>query len=620
VWDSFLGGHPSFGARSYLFDLVGLERAGTAKLEVELISVSEAGTVFSVLLNGRELGSQAWSGRERRTLRFEVDPAWLQATTNTLRLVSIGDRISLGYLDRFSLDYARRLQPTNGPILFSSVDQSILEVSGSVGSMVEVWDVTEPARPVRMQRADLSEGAETFRFQGLPAHQYATFARGAAITPDRIRAFAADGLRDPGNRAEYLVIAPDSLASAATVLAERRAAQGLSSRVIPLSTIQHTFAFGVPAPIALARFVAHARTTWAVPPRYLMIVGDGTYDYRGFTGQTDNLVPPMVISTLFGRAVSDVLFGDLERDGRPEVAVGRLPVRTEAELVRLIGQMDEFGLRKVSLPKALVLADKPDGGGDFTGNAGELVSRMKPEFSVETILNDSRELSEARALLFEKLGAGVNLFNYVGHGGRDRFGSGYLTVSDADATDFGLQQPLVVAMTCAAGQFGLPGVSCLGEALLLKTGRAPIAVWSPSGFSVDLQAHPLNLLLVEELRRQPVATRLGDTLRRVLKTFRELGGDEVTPELYNLLGDPALPLNFGGQLPSLSARFAGNDLQLRLKGSPGATYEVLTSDRLDGLEWTVLVEVTADASGEGGFAVALSGGMGQRFYRAQYRR
>ena len=587
---------------------------------MDLISVSEVQTVFSVLLNGRELGSQTWSGRERRTLRFAADPAWLQATTNTLRILSIGDRISLGYLDRFTVEYARRLQPTNGPLLFSGVDERILEVAGPPDSTVEVWDVTAPDSPVRLQRADLSDGPGILRFQGPSAHQYVTFARGAAIKPDQVRAFAADGLRDPSNRAEYLVIAPDSLASAAMALADRRTAQGLSSRVIPLSAIQHAFGAGIPTPIALARFVAHARSTWAVPPRYLMIVGDGTYDYRGFGGQQDNLVPPMVISTLFGRAVSDVLFGDLERDGRPEVAVGRLPIRTEVELSRLIAQMDEFASRTVSLPKALVLADRPDGGGDFIRNAGELVSRMEPGFSVETILNDARELTAARDLLFQKLAAGVNLFNYVGHGGRDRFGSGSLTVSDAETMDFGLQQPLVVAMTCASWQFGLPGTSCLGEALLLKSGRAPIAVWSPSGFSIDLPAHPLNLLLVGELRRQPVGSRLGDTLRRVLRSFRDQGGDEVTPERYNLLGDPALPLNFGGLLPRLSVRRVDGDVELRLTGSPGATYEMQASDRLEGGEWAVLAEVTTDASGVGGFASAVSADVGQRFCRAQYPR
>lgn len=621
VWDSFLGGHPTFGARSYLFDLPGLvSTVGTATVEVELSSVSEVGSIFSVLLNGRDLGSRAWSGRQRRTLRFEADPAWLQSTTNTLRIVSSGDRVSLGYLDRFSLDYPRRLQPTNGPILFESVEARILEVAGPSGSIVEVWDVTTPAQPVRLEQSDSSAGPGTFRFPGLSAHKYVTFLRGAAIPVDRLQAFGPDALRDPANRAEYLAVAPDSLVSAAAALAGRRAAQGLSSRVIALSDIHHAFADGLPTPDALARFVAHARSTWAVPPRYLMIIGDGTYDYRGYSGQKDNLVPPLVVSSVFGRAVTDERFGDLDGDGRPEVAVGRLPVRNEAELVRLIGQMDDFASRTVLAPRAVLLADRPDEGGEFIRNAEELASILEPAFSVERIFNEALETSVVRDLLFQKLRSGMNVFNYVGHGGRDRFGSAYLTVSDAETTEFGTQQPLVVAMTCAAGQFGLPGTSCLGEALLLKSGRAPIAVWSPSGFSIDLQAHPLNLLLVTELSRQPVGTRLGDTLRRVVTAYRDQGGDEVTPALYNLLGDPAVPLNFGGPAPSLSAWWTGERLQLQLSGAPGATYQLMASDRLDRPEWVVLGEVTADASGEVGFPVVVSPEIRQRFFRAEYRR
>ena len=621
VWDSFLGGHPSFGARSYPFDLPALvSTGGSARVEVEISSVSDVESTFSVLLNGRELGQRTWSGRVRQILRFDADPAWLQATSNTLRIVSSGDRVSLGYLDRFGLDYPRRLEVGSGSLRFSAMDSQVLEVTGPAGSTVEVWEVTNPSRPVRLERTDVSVGADTFRFQGFPSREYVAFLRGAAIPVERLQAFGPDTLRAAGNRAEYLVIAPDSLVTAAAALAARRTAQGLVSQVIPLSEIHHAFGFGVPTPTAMARFVAHAHKTWAVPPRYLAIVGDGTYDYRGYLGQSDNLVPPLVISTLFGRVVTDQSFGDTDGDGRPEVAVGRLPVHNEAELARLIGQMDDFESRWVASPRALVLADRPDEAGEFIRNARGLVALLEEGFQVETILNDALETPVVRDRLFQQLASGVQLFNYVGHGGRDRLGTAYLTISDVATLDFGSQQPLVVAMTCAAGQFGLPGTSCLGEALLLKSGRAPIAVWSPSGFSIDLQAHPLNRLLVEELARQPFGTRLGDTLRRVVTAFRDQGGDEVSPGLYSLLGDPAVPLQFGLRPATVTLRWVGDQVELQLRGTPGAVYQLTASDRLDGQDWMVVGELTADAMGDARFPVVPSAEVGQRFLRAESRR
>ncbi len=621
VWDVFLGNHPSFGTRRYPFDLAGLVQGnGITVVEVEIISTSVAQHGFGVSLNGHALGSETWSGPERRRLRLDAEASWLQAAGNILEISSTGDRTSLAYLDRFRVEHPRALRPTDTPVLFSATDDAVLEASGPPGSTVEVWDVAAPARPIRLEGADPAADPATLRFTGSPGHDYVTFLRGAADRPDALRAFGPDELRTNGAGAEYLLIAPDPLVDAAGILAGRRSAQGLSAWVVPLARIQHEFGFGIPTPEALARFLdftvsAHPGSVWTSSPRYAVLIGDGTYDYRGYLGQTDNLVPPLMTMTHFGRAVSDVLFGDPDRDGRPEIAIGRLPVHTEEELLRVIGQMDDYSSRTVDRPKALLLADRPDEGGGFIANAEELGSRLDGPFSVEKILNDASDLPIVRDRLMQGLAGGVSLFNYIGHGGRDRLGSGYLTADEVGTVDFGPQQPLVVAMTCAAGQFGLPGTTCLGEALLSRTGRGPVAVWSPSGFSIDFQAHQLNLLLADELSRQPVGTRLGDTLKRTITAYHDIGGDPVSPTLYNLLGDPALPLNFGARPLRLSARVEGDGLRLGLSGTPGKTYRVEVSDRIDPPAWRPLRGMTTDASGNADSTQTLPAGPEPRFFR-----
>ena len=622
VWDAFLGNHPSFGTRRYPFDLAGLAQGtGTGVVEVDIISTSVAQHGFGVSLNGHALGSETWSGPERRRLRLDAEASWLQAAGNILEITSTGDRTSLAYLDRFRVEHPRALKPADTPVLFSATDDAVLEASGPPGSTIEVWDVTAPARPIRLEGADPAADPATLRFTGTSGHDYVTFLRGAADRPDALRAFGPDELRTNGTGAEYLLIAPDPLVAAAGTLAGRRSAQGLSAWVVPLARIQHEFGFGIPTPEALARFLdftvsAHPGSVWVSRPRYVVLIGDGTYDYRGNLGQTDNLVPPLMTPTLFGRAVSDVLFGDPDRDGRPEMAIGRLPVHTEEELLRVIGQMDDYSSRTVDRPKALVLADRPDEGGGFIANAEELGSRLDGTFSVEKILNDALDLLIVRDRLMQGLAGGVSLFNYIGHGGRDRLGAGYLSAGEVGTVDFGPQQPLVVAMTCAAGQFGLPGTTCLGEALLSRTGRGPVAVWSPSGFSIDFQAHQLNLLLADELSRQPVGTRLGDTLKRTITAYRDIGGDPVSPTIYNLLGDPALPLNFGARPLRLSARNDGDGVRLGLSGTPGKTYRVEVSDRIDPAEWRPLRGMTTDASGNADFTPTLPAGPGPLFFRA----
>ncbi|KAB2654427.1 MAG: hypothetical protein DVB31_16715, partial [Verrucomicrobia bacterium] len=145
VWDPFLGGHPTFGDRIYNFDLPGFAAGNEpSAVEVEVASTSVALHQFGLALNGHVLGSLSWSGPERHTLRFDVDPAWLQPTTNALEITSTGDRTSLAYLDRFGVDYPRALRPGDGQMVFGATDDAVLESTGPAGSSVEVWDVTNP--------------------------------------------------------------------------------------------------------------------------------------------------------------------------------------------------------------------------------------------------------------------------------------------------------------------------------------------------------------------------------------------------------------------------------------------------------------------------------------------
>ena len=621
VWDPFLGGHPAFGDRKYTFDLDGLVPvSGASGITVEIISASVAQHSFSVTLNGHLLGTTNWSGPVRQALHFDIDSAWLQAATNSLRITSVGDRLSLAYLDRFTVGYPRRLQPDRGPILFSAPDDSVLEASGPAGTTVEVWEVTDPLQPVRLVRSATAVDPSLLRFQGTSGKNYVTFLRGAVDPTDPLRPFGPDTLQGSQAGAEYLIIAPDSLVGPAGILADRRSRQGLSTRVVSISRIQHEFGYGLSTPTALAGFFRYASTYWNTPPKYEVLVGDGSYDYQNFSGNTDNLIPPLLAGNEFGRAVSDVLFGDLNRDGHSDIAIGRLPVHSAGELNRILGQMADFESRTVTAPTALMLADQPDEGGEFIANARAVQGLLTKSFSVNTIFNDNLDTQAVHDQLLQALSGGVNVFNYIGHGGRDRFGSGYLTETDVGLLDFGPQQPVVVAMTCAAGEFGLPGSPCLGEALLLMTNRAPVAVWSPSGYSVDFQAHQLNLVLSDQLSRQPVGTRLGDTLRQVVSLYRDQGGDAVSPEIYNLLGDPALPLNFGTPRPSLTAQNTADGIHLNLSGTPKSTYRLEATDPLTPPDWQLQGEVVTDATGGARFAQALSPGLVQRYFRATFAR
>ena len=80
---------------------------------------------------------------------------------------------------------------------------------------------------------------------------------------------------------------------------------------------------------------------WIKPPKYVVLAGNGTYDYKNHDGYGGNLIPTLMANTPMGLYASDSLFAEFDGDHVPKIAVGRLPVLTAEELEKY-GRQDRF--------------------------------------------------------------------------------------------------------------------------------------------------------------------------------------------------------------------------------------------------------------------------------------
>ena len=628
VWDNYLGIHPILGTRTYSVNVPGVATDASApQLTIDLASTSETTHAFEATLNGRSLGLLNWTGRKLQSWKILLVPTDLISGTNTLVLSSLGDRTSLCYLDRFRFRYARPLVVSDTPLIFDVDHAGSRVVRASNGSPVDVWDISDPAAPVILEttaETQVSGGATvaTRIFEAEAGHHYVAFRADASRNVLRWQTVGATTLQTDALTVDYLVISPESLIEPARRLAAWRDSQGLASRVVTLTQLQHEFSFGMPRPNALQDLLAHARQHWRRSPRYVVLLGDGTYDYRAVLGGADNLLPPPLIITSFGRAAADPQMLD---SPTARTSVGRLSVKTSAELHRLIDRMQVYESSPPARPPtALLHADRPDAGGEFIQDSDQLGALVEGVFVVKKAYNSGAGTAVVRSQVRDELGRGVTWWNYVGHGGRDRMGVEYVAVADVPELRFGSVSPLVTGMTCSMGQFALPGLDCLAEALLLKDGVGPLAVWSPSGFSINYQASQLNRIFAEELTYARSEDRVGDVLRRSRNRFLESGGDAITPEFYNLLGDPALRLPFAA--PALAPRFTvqpgtspSQPWALVLVGEAGSGYQIETTDSLttSGSDWTPVEWVRIPDSGRIGATNFLDPLYSRRFFRAR---
>ncbi len=549
-WEFLQGDDPTFGHRTYSLDAPGLVAGQAGNLAVSLYGATDSGVPdehqAAVAVNGTALGTTSWQGIAPRQAAFAVPAGVLQAAGNQVEITAhtgSGAPFSIYYLDGFDLSYPRVFRAVGDALAFSAAGASKVVVTGFTNPGIRLLDTGDPLHPRWISGATVdADGGGGFRLTFVPAGPgpFLAAAPAAIRTPASPRPWSVPSLRLGKNRGSWLVIAPPGLQPAARRLAGLRAAQGLEARVIDLQSIFDEFAFGAPNPHAIHDFLAWAWQSWSLPPRYVVLAGAGTYDYRNLLGFGDDLMPPVMIRTPNGLFPSDNLVGDVDGDGLPEMTVGRIPVVLAAELDAYTAKIAAYEAAGGAAwnGNALFLADATDRAANFAADSAAVAAQLPAGYAVTLTDLTSTPLAAARSQLLAGFGNGLAFIDYLGHGAQDRLSAGgLLTNDDVAGLTNGARLPVLTAMTCTINRFAVPGAPSLGELLVNSAAGGAGAVWGPSGLS----AHGDARLLATRFYHSTDA-RLGDRLLRAIAEYRTLGGDPALPPVYVLLGDPALRL------------------------------------------------------------------------------
>jgi len=495
-----------------------------------------------ISINGTQIGEGRWDGTQGLTLTLPFNQQLLQAgganSVTVQALADTGAPYSMFYVDSFDLTYQRLYLAVDGSLLCRAGSRRVVTIGGFAEPAIRVLNVADPGRPVLLDEPTIepADGAFAVTFPASQGDAYYALNPSAVKRPASVEADVPSRLAWKGNKADYLVIAPAALMDGAKALAAYRQAKRFETMVVDLEDVYDEFAFGIADPHAVQRFLAAARSTWKAAPRYVVLAGNGTYDYKNYLGYGDNLLPPLMMATDYGLFASDGQFAPGEG-----VAIGRLPAVNAGEMAALVGKIAAYEAASGEWTKQVILAaDKADlDAGLFPQDSDDLAGIVPAPYSVDRVYLSQLPLAVARAMLLAELNDGAFLFNYIGHGNPFQFASqrnqALLTVADVASLANGDRMPVVTAFTCLAGRFELPGTACLGKALVLKGGGGGIAFWGPSALSENNDA---KMLAAEFFRRAfgPQEAILGDV---VLKAS---AADPQTALIYQLLGDPALRL------------------------------------------------------------------------------
>ncbi len=504
------------------------------QLEVALQGAVLQDHAVRVLLNGNEVGTMSFSGFSNKVTRFPISVGALREGDNTITL----ERTSgISLVDYLRLTYAHTYEAENNQLQFTVRGRA--RVSGFTLPRIILLDITDPnAVKVFNPKIEKARGGYAFSVNTPDTRTFLAVTEQAAVQPFAITRNEASHWNASTQGADLVIIAPGNFRDSVEPLAQLRRSQGLSVAVVAIEDVYDEFSFGAPTPRALRDFLNWAGTNWAKAPRFVLLAGDGSYDPRNYLGNLEkDLVPVRLIDTAVMETVSDDWFVDFDDDGIGEMAIGRLPARTPAELDTMISKIVGY-LPSNTMQSALMVADKTDAktNFDFEAATNELGALLPTGIGIQKIFRGDNATSTVHDQIVDAINQGPYVVNYLGHGSVEVWTGGpILSTTDASAYQNGSRLPVFLMMTCLNAYYQNPSRESLAESLLRANTGGAVAVWASSGMTEPRPQFDVSKTLYQELfGNEPIT--LGEAIRQA-----KIGSaDRDVSRTWIFLGDPSM--------------------------------------------------------------------------------
>jgi len=567
---------PADATRTYTTTLTALASGSfTATVRASIASrSSNAGHHTQFYLNDvpTPLDDAVWDGRGRYTFEAQVPQAWLHEGVNALVLaLRYNGAFEDMYFDWFEIEYARRFVAQDDRLLFPGEQNGTwqYEIDGFTTPEVQVLDVTDPLRPRRVLHPRITPHGDGYRVAFEARHaagaRFLAVASPAVQRPKAITRYTPPDLRAPTNGADYLIITHRQFRNAVQRLADYRAAQGLRVQVVDVEDLYNEFNFGIFHPIAIRNFLAYAYTHWQPPaPSYVLLVGDGHWNFKGYG--IERYGPPEPIYMPPNLAFVDPWQGEVDStnllaaivgsDILPDLAIGRLPVNSPAELNAVIDKIiayEQAGLQQWQRHLLFVADNVPDDAGDFVASAEDIIADHVPiDFQTDRIyLNDycgaptspPQPCPAVNAAIVEALNTtGALLVSFIGHASVERWAHERIFVNDdIPALENGDRLPVILSMTCLDGYWIYPNRPSLAEELIRTPDRGAVGTFSPTGLGVATGHHIMQRRFYDAVFQDGVRELGAATLAAKLALYAT-GWHYDLIHTFTIFGDPALRL------------------------------------------------------------------------------
>ena len=564
---------------SFDFDFPNLITTSPVKMNIAVAARSSINSTFNVKYSGQDIVTPAIAAIDMSSytstyaLRNFAQGNFLSNTDNFSIDVSYNKQLSSSeaWLDYITLNAERELRMNDDQLSFNyynnTTSSQIIEFQiQNTNYSTKVWDITDPTQAKNL----LNITSGTIKATVAPGlNQFIAFNDDNFYTVELVGNVANQNLHATNHKDMIIVSHPEFINQANEIALFHQENDDLSVIVVTPEQIFNEFSSGASDASAIRNFarMIYEKPTPSDTLKYLLLIGDGSYDHKSITAENTNYILTYQSSNSLNPTtsfVTDDFFGLLDdtdnveanNSGLVDIGIGRLPVRSTEEAQQMVDKIKTYSNinnRGDWLNSICFVGDDEDSNTHMrdADKLASFIDSTYQHFFINKIYLDAfpqessantESYPEVSRLINDEINNGVLIFNYTGHGGESGLAhERILSVADINSWVNSNKLSIFVTATCEFSRFDNHQYTSAGELVLLNPNGGAVALFSTTRLVYSSPNYVINRNFYDyvfEKDSKGKTRALGD----IIRLAKNASGTGNNKRNFTLLGDPALKI------------------------------------------------------------------------------
>ncbi|MFP4470890.1 MAG: type IX secretion system sortase PorU [Bacteroidales bacterium] len=478
-----------------------------------------------------------------------------------------------GWLDYIELNVVRKSIFTGGQMSFRDVSakgsSKIAEFNlSNVNQDVTVWEVSDPLNAQKIQ-ATYSGSTLKYVLPSPNVREFVAFDGSSFLTAEFVEQVPNQNLHGLGTIDYVIVSHPDFLDQAVRLRDFHSAQSGLRTVVVTPQQVYNEFSSGAQDITAIKDLMRmlYERGGESNGPKYLLLFGDASYDFKNRIEIQHNFVPTFESQNslhYIHSYATDDYFGYLDPEEGThssdllDIGIGRLVVTTAEEAEVAVNKIIHYATSPESMGdwrNVITFVADDENGNTHLKQADQLANFIDStyhEYNIDKIYIDAyiqestpggQRYPTVNSAINTRMEKGSMIMNYTGHGGEVGWAHERI-LENSDIYNWSNYNRLAVFITatCEFARYDDPNRTSAGEYVFLNPNGGGIALFTTSRATYGGSNFSLNLPLYQYAFQKTNGEyyAMGDLIRLAKLESSSSSNDKK----FILLGDPALKMAY----------------------------------------------------------------------------